>query len=180
MSRPLAGLSFALSGFVNPERAYLRQAGLDLGAKYHPDWTPSTTHLICALAGTPKAIQVRCCKFCCPSRHCSMQVQQAKADTHVVSKDWLSSCSASGRREDETNFSLVSGKSAAKPVNQVARTSPLSSKTLAGNAPPATVGLSVNSERAAVKDSASAVIASSPPPPKRQKQTNIELGRSEV
>jgi DNA-repair protein XRCC1 len=181
MSRALAGLSFALSGFVNPERAHLRQAGLDLGAKYHPDWTPSTTHLICALAGTPKAIQVRCCKFCCPSRHCSMQVQQAKADTHVVSKEWLSSCSASGRREDETNFSLASGKSAAKPVNQVARTSPpSSSKTLAGNAPPAAVGLSVNSERAAVKDSASAVIASSPPPPKRQKQTNIELGRSEV
>lgn len=64
MSRPLAGLSFALSGFVNPERANLRQAGLDLGAKYHPDWTPSTTHLICALAGTPKAIQVNCYSFC--------------------------------------------------------------------------------------------------------------------
>ena len=59
MSRPLAGLSFALSGFVNPERANLRQAGLDLGAKYHPDWTPTTDHLICAVAGTPKAIQVR-------------------------------------------------------------------------------------------------------------------------
>jgi hypothetical protein len=100
-----------------------------------------------------------------------MQVQQAKADTHVVAKEWLSSCSAAGRREDEASFSLTSGKSAAKSVNQVVRTSPPnSSKTLAGNAP----------ERAAVHDSASTVIASSPPPPKRQKQTNIELGRSEV
>jgi hypothetical protein len=58
MSRPLAGLSFSLSGFVNPERADLRLAGTDLGAKYHPEWTPTTTHLICAMAGTPKAVQV--------------------------------------------------------------------------------------------------------------------------
>ena len=59
MARPLAGLSFALSGFVNPERANLRQTALDLGAKYDPDWTPATSHLICAIAGTPKATQVR-------------------------------------------------------------------------------------------------------------------------
>jgi DNA-repair protein XRCC1 len=32
--------------------------GLDLGAKYNPEWTPSTTHLICAVADTPKAKQV--------------------------------------------------------------------------------------------------------------------------
>ena len=63
MSRPLAGLSFSLSGFVNPERGDLRQAGCDLGAKYHPDWTATTTHLICAVAGTPKAVQVRCCSI---------------------------------------------------------------------------------------------------------------------
>jgi hypothetical protein len=61
MSRPLAGLSFSLSGFVNPERGDLRQAGTDLGAKYNPEWTPTTTHLICAIAGTPKAVQVGYC-----------------------------------------------------------------------------------------------------------------------
>ena len=58
MTRALDGLSFALSGFVNPERGCLRQAGVDLGAKYDPEWTPATTHLICAIAGTPKALQV--------------------------------------------------------------------------------------------------------------------------
>lgn len=50
----LSGVTIALSGFVNPERGNLRQAALDMGAKYERDVTPNVTHLICAIAGTPK------------------------------------------------------------------------------------------------------------------------------
>jgi DNA-repair protein XRCC1 len=73
MPRPLDGLSFALSGFVNPERGSLRQMGVDLGAKYDPEWTPATTHLICAIAGTPKAMQV-----------CSRKCRTAKLNIYVM------------------------------------------------------------------------------------------------
>jgi hypothetical protein len=50
----LSGVTIALSGFVTPERGNLRKAVLDMGAKYKRDVTPNVTHLICAIAGTPK------------------------------------------------------------------------------------------------------------------------------
>ncbi|KAK1155200.1 DNA repair protein XRCC1-like isoform X1 [Acipenser oxyrinchus oxyrinchus] len=58
-SRLLEGTVFVLSGFQNPFRAELRDKALALGAKYRSDWTPDSTHLICAFANTPKYSQVK-------------------------------------------------------------------------------------------------------------------------
>lgn len=57
--RIMEGVVFVLSGFQNPFRGELREKALDMGAKYRPDWTPDSTHLICAFANTPKYSQVK-------------------------------------------------------------------------------------------------------------------------
>uniref|UniRef100_A0A8D0DLM7 DNA repair protein XRCC1 n=1 Tax=Salvator merianae TaxID=96440 RepID=A0A8D0DLM7_SALMN len=57
--RLLQGTVFVLSGFQNPFRSELRDKALEMGAKYRPDWTPDSTHLICAFANTPKFSQVK-------------------------------------------------------------------------------------------------------------------------
>ncbi|XP_039626531.1 DNA repair protein XRCC1 isoform X1 [Polypterus senegalus] len=57
--RILEGTVFVLSGFQNPFRAELRDKALAMGAKYRPDWTPDSTHLICAFSNTPKYSQVK-------------------------------------------------------------------------------------------------------------------------
>ncbi|XP_008569157.1 PREDICTED: DNA repair protein XRCC1 isoform X1 [Galeopterus variegatus] len=58
LSKILQGVVVVLSGFQNPFRSELRDKALELGAKYRPDWTPDSTHLICAFANTPKYSQV--------------------------------------------------------------------------------------------------------------------------
>ncbi|XP_057567579.1 DNA repair protein XRCC1 isoform X2 [Hippopotamus amphibius kiboko] len=58
LGRILQGVVLVLSGFQNPFRSELRDKALELGAKYRPDWTPDSTHLICAFANTPKYSQV--------------------------------------------------------------------------------------------------------------------------
>ncbi|XP_015268601.1 PREDICTED: DNA repair protein XRCC1 [Gekko japonicus] len=42
----LQGTVFVLSGFQNPFRSELRDKALEMGAKYRPDWSPDSTHLI--------------------------------------------------------------------------------------------------------------------------------------
>ncbi|XP_042523842.1 DNA repair protein XRCC1 isoform X2 [Dipodomys spectabilis] len=58
LGKVLQGVVVVLSGFQNPFRSELRDKALELGAKYRPDWTPDSTHLICAFANTPKYSQV--------------------------------------------------------------------------------------------------------------------------
>ncbi|XP_037676558.1 DNA repair protein XRCC1 isoform X3 [Choloepus didactylus] len=58
LGKILQGVVVVLSGFQNPFRSELRDKVLELGAKYRPDWTPDSTHLICAFANTPKYSQV--------------------------------------------------------------------------------------------------------------------------
>ncbi|KAM8791025.1 DNA repair protein XRCC1 isoform 1-T1 [Rhynchonycteris naso] len=58
LGKILKGVVVVLSGFQNPFRSELRDKALELGAKYRPDWTPDSTHLICAFANTPKYSQV--------------------------------------------------------------------------------------------------------------------------
>uniref|UniRef100_A0A4W4FY61 DNA repair protein XRCC1 n=1 Tax=Electrophorus electricus TaxID=8005 RepID=A0A4W4FY61_ELEEL len=55
----MEGVVFVLSGFQNPFRGELRDKALAMGARYRPDWTPDSTHLICAFANTPKYSQVK-------------------------------------------------------------------------------------------------------------------------
>uniref|UniRef100_A0A3B4EPL7 DNA repair protein XRCC1 n=1 Tax=Pygocentrus nattereri TaxID=42514 RepID=A0A3B4EPL7_PYGNA len=59
LNKILEGVVFVLSGFQNPFRGELREKALVMGAKYRPDWTPDSTHLICAFANTPKYGQVK-------------------------------------------------------------------------------------------------------------------------
>ncbi|XP_045537004.1 LOW QUALITY PROTEIN: DNA repair protein XRCC1 [Papilio machaon] len=81
----LRGVVFALSGFVNPQRAALRDLALALGARYRPDWTPDCTHLVCAFPNTPKL----------------KKVVASAPHAHVVSADWLHACQRTRRREPE-------------------------------------------------------------------------------
>uniref|UniRef100_A0A673A491 DNA repair protein XRCC1 n=1 Tax=Sphaeramia orbicularis TaxID=375764 RepID=A0A673A491_9TELE len=73
-NRIMEGVVFVLSGFQNPFRGELREKALDMGAKYRPDWTPDSTHLICAFANTPKYSQVKA------------------AGGIIVRKEWVMDC----------------------------------------------------------------------------------------
>lgn len=44
--RLLQDVVLVLSGFQNPFRAELRDQALAMGARYRPDWTPDSTHLM--------------------------------------------------------------------------------------------------------------------------------------
>lgn len=74
LNRILQGTVFVLSGFQNPFRSDLRDKALEMGAKYRPDWTPDSTHLICAFANTPKYSQVK------------------SAGGIIVRKEWVMDC----------------------------------------------------------------------------------------
>ncbi|KAJ0066607.1 hypothetical protein NL108_015645, partial [Boleophthalmus pectinirostris] len=73
-NRLLEGVVFVLSGFQNPFRGELREKALEMGAKYRPDWTSDSTHLICAFANTPKYSQVKA------------------AGGIIVRKEWVMDC----------------------------------------------------------------------------------------
>ena len=62
LSKLFENVSFALSGYVNPQRDEIRKKALKMGAKYNAD--PNTTnnkctHLICAFKNTPKSQQLK-------------------------------------------------------------------------------------------------------------------------
>lgn len=76
----LQGVVVVLSGFQNPFRSELRDKALELGAKYRPDWTPDSTHLICAFANTPKYSQV------------------LGLGGRIVRKEWVLDCARMRRR----------------------------------------------------------------------------------
>lgn len=46
VNRLMDGVVFVLSGFQNPFRGELREKAVEMGAKYRPDWTPDSTHLM--------------------------------------------------------------------------------------------------------------------------------------
>uniref|UniRef100_A0A673FTV0 DNA repair protein XRCC1 n=1 Tax=Sinocyclocheilus rhinocerous TaxID=307959 RepID=A0A673FTV0_9TELE len=73
-NRIMEGVVFVLSGFQNPLRGELRDKALALGARYRADWTPDSTHLICAFANTPKYSQVKA------------------AGGVIVRKEWVMDC----------------------------------------------------------------------------------------
>jgi hypothetical protein len=54
----LDGVTFAISGIQNPERARLRGQAEEMGAEYRFDWGDDCTLLVCAVKGTPKFKQV--------------------------------------------------------------------------------------------------------------------------
>jgi len=42
----MEGVFFAISGYQNPLRGQIRELGLEMGARYRPDWDSSCTHLV--------------------------------------------------------------------------------------------------------------------------------------
>ncbi|XP_038623323.1 DNA repair protein XRCC1 isoform X2 [Tachyglossus aculeatus] len=76
----LAGVVVVLSGFQNPFRSELRDKALEMGAKYRPDWTADSTHLICAFANTPKYSAV------------------LSRGGRIVRKEWVLDCHRTRRR----------------------------------------------------------------------------------
>ncbi|XP_042049498.1 DNA-repair protein XRCC1-like isoform X2 [Salvia splendens] len=88
----MEGVTFVLSGFVNPERGVLRSQMLEMGAEYQPDWNSNCTLLVCAFSSTPKFRQV-----------------QAEGGT-VISKDWISECYSQRKLVDIEPFLLHAGK----------------------------------------------------------------------
>nr|XP_050866882.1 uncharacterized protein LOC127071543 isoform X2 [Vespula vulgaris] len=57
----LRGISFSLSGYVNPQRDEIRKKALSMGARYIgiPSESNACSHLICAFRNTPKYLQLR-------------------------------------------------------------------------------------------------------------------------
>uniref|UniRef100_A0A2P2QS66 BRCT domain-containing protein n=1 Tax=Rhizophora mucronata TaxID=61149 RepID=A0A2P2QS66_RHIMU len=91
-SRILEGVVFALSGFVNPERATLRSQALEMGAEYRPDWGSDCTLLVCAYLNTPK-------------------FRQVEADNGtVVRKEWISECYNQRKLVEIDSYLMHAGK----------------------------------------------------------------------
>ncbi|XP_056652962.1 DNA repair protein XRCC1 isoform X2 [Monodelphis domestica] len=80
LGKVLEGVVVVLSGFQNPFRSELRDKALELGAKYRPDWTDDSTHLICAFANTPKYSAV------------------LSRGGRIVRKEWVLDCHRARRR----------------------------------------------------------------------------------
>ncbi|KAL6056072.1 Damaged DNA binding [Balamuthia mandrillaris] len=76
----LSGVTFVISGMVNPERTNLRDQATSMGARYQPEWSNKATHLICPFPNTPKYKEV-----------------EKKGGTIVVPA-WIEDCHAQKRR----------------------------------------------------------------------------------
>ncbi|RZR93132.1 hypothetical protein BHM03_00021551 [Ensete ventricosum] len=100
------GVIFALSGFVNPERATLRSKALEMGAEYQPDWTSDCTILVCAFPSTPKFRQVK--------SDGGTIVSKVIVHFHLYNlvpwQDWISECHSQKRLVDIVPYLMHVGK----------------------------------------------------------------------
>lgn len=92
---PLAGCKIVLSGYQNPLRSQLRDAAARLGAEYSADWNETCTHLICAVASTPKYHEVE--------RSGPQQL------FYIVDSGWILACEEQKRRVSEALHKVGSG-----------------------------------------------------------------------
>lgn len=106
MNRILQGTVFVLSGFQNPFRSDLRDKALEMGAKYRPDWTPDSTHLICAFANTPKYSQVK------------------SAGGIIVRKEWILDCHRKKQRLPYKKYLMDGGDSSSEDDDDSEEDSP--------------------------------------------------------
>jgi hypothetical protein len=90
VGKPLAGVVMCLSGYQNPLRGQIRDKAIALGAKVAADWDSSCTHLVCAVANTPKHLEV------VKSGH-----------GIVVTKQWIDDCDMCKSRLKEDGYSLT-------------------------------------------------------------------------
>ncbi|XP_067316942.1 DNA repair protein XRCC1-like [Anolis sagrei] len=104
----LQGTVFVLSGFQNPFRSELRDKALEMGAKYRPDWTPDSTHLICAFANTPKYSQVKGLGGIIVRKEWILDCYRTKRCLPCKRYLMVSSESSSSEQEDESDEEEVS------------------------------------------------------------------------
>nr|XP_057940042.1 DNA repair protein XRCC1 [Doryrhamphus excisus] len=119
--RIMEGVVFVLSGFQNPFRGELREKALEMGAKYRPDWTPDSTHLICAFANTPKYSQVKSAGGIIVRKEwvmdCHKKKQKISYKRYLM--DGAESSSESGMEADDQSEEEISTKTPPKPQRQV-------------------------------------------------------------
>ena len=115
------GVVLAISGFVNPERARIRDAVTRYGGRYTND-AAEATHLVCAFADTPKLRAMR---------------RRRGGPGAVVSKDWVFACAAAHRRLPEAQFALGGSPAPAADSSSSSSSSSSTSGALAAS-PPAT------------------------------------------
>ncbi|XP_036394838.1 DNA repair protein XRCC1 [Megalops cyprinoides] len=96
LNRVLEGVVVVLSGFQNPFRGELRDKALAMGARYRPDWTPDSTHLICAFANTPKYSQVKA------------------AGGTIVRKEWVLDCHRRKQRISHKRYLMDGAESSSE------------------------------------------------------------------
>lgn len=90
--KPLANVTFVLSGFQNPMRGNIRDKAVKLGAKYSNEWDDSCTHLICAVSHTPKYLEV-----------------QQSGHGFIVLSNWVDDCELFGERCKEDTYKCGDG-----------------------------------------------------------------------
>ncbi|XP_054637066.1 DNA repair protein XRCC1 isoform X3 [Dunckerocampus dactyliophorus] len=119
--RIMEGVVFVLSGFQNPFRGELREKALEMGAKYRPDWTPDSTHLICAFTNTPKYSQVKSAGGIIVHKEwvmdCHKRKQKISYKRYLMDGAELSS--ESEMEADEQSEEEISTKTPPKPQRQV-------------------------------------------------------------
>lgn len=98
----LNGVHFVLSGFQNPLRSDIREKALRMGAQYRKDWTPDSTHLVCAFPNTPKFHQV------------------LGVRGRIVRKDWIDDCERMRRPVSWRNYSMNSDVSSSSSSEEEA------------------------------------------------------------
>ncbi|XP_063735860.1 DNA repair protein XRCC1 isoform X2 [Eleginops maclovinus] len=101
LKRILEGVVFVLSGFQNPFRGDLREKAVEMGAKYRPDWTPDSTHLICAFANTPKYSQVK------------------SAGGIIVRKEWVMDCHKKKQKISHKQYLMDGAESSSESEMEV-------------------------------------------------------------
>ncbi|EFC46489.1 BRCT domain-containing protein [Naegleria gruberi] len=91
----LQGCIIAISGIQNPKRTEIREAAMAIGAKYRPQYTADTTHLIAAFVDDRN----------------EKSKQAKKAGAFIVNAEWVFDCEKNSRRMNESKYSMLKDES---------------------------------------------------------------------
>ncbi|KAL0489504.1 hypothetical protein AKO1_010484, partial [Acrasis kona] len=87
----LKGVVIVISGIQNPERAQIRDTALKMGAEYRPNWCKEATHLITAVANSPKV----------------KEALSKKKTAKIISAEWISDCYSKNKKLSERKYSMI-------------------------------------------------------------------------
>lgn len=96
-NKPLSGVVFILSGYQNPLRATIRDKAIAMGAIFLNDWDATKcTHLVCAVANTPKYNQV-------------VQCAVRPHAVYIVDAKFIEACHNAGAKVQEGSYGIGVG-----------------------------------------------------------------------